>query len=151
MNQKIIAPLEILQATIFQSQNITGLYIHDESKEYGACRFQLDNKIVEFRVAKTTPTKIGQFVTMWKRNSKKNNIEPYDLSDTIDLFIIYVNSENNQGVFIFPKLVLFEQGFISKNDDGGKRAMRVYPAWDKPENKQACNTQEWQLRYFTKI
>lgn len=26
--------------------------------------------------------------------------------------------------------------------------MRVYPSWDRPTNKQALKTQEWQLPYF---
>lgn len=37
------------------------------SSEYGACRLGLDDYTIVFRVAKTTPTKIGQFVTIWKR------------------------------------------------------------------------------------
>ena len=36
----------------------------EESAEYGACRFSLNGQVIVFRVAKTTPTKIGQFVTL---------------------------------------------------------------------------------------
>lgn len=35
-----------------------------ESAEYGAYIFQLNSANVRFRVAKITPTKIGQFVTL---------------------------------------------------------------------------------------
>ncbi len=38
-----------------------------ESADYGAATFALDGAPVRFRVAKTTPTKVGQFVTLWKR------------------------------------------------------------------------------------
>jgi hypothetical protein len=37
--------------------------IEAESGEYGACEFKLNGLSVKFRVAKITPTKIGQFVT----------------------------------------------------------------------------------------
>ncbi|EMM78684.1 MepB domain protein [Leptospira santarosai str. 2000030832] len=47
-------------------------------------------------------------------------------------------------VLIFPKQVLFEKGIVS----GRKRGFRVYPSWDKPTNKQALQTQKWQLAYF---
>ncbi len=49
-----------------------------ESAEYGAYCFSLDHKKVLFRIAKTTPTKIGQFVTLWKRPSPKGEIVPFD-------------------------------------------------------------------------
>ena len=39
-----------------------------ESSEYQACSFKVNNKIVKYRHAKITPTKNGQFVTIWKRN-----------------------------------------------------------------------------------
>jgi hypothetical protein len=37
-----------------------------ESGEYGTCQFEVEGKRVLFRVANTTPTKIGQFVAIWK-------------------------------------------------------------------------------------
>ena len=43
------------------------LVLEAESQEYGACEFEMNNKQIKFRVAKITPTKIGQFVTFWKR------------------------------------------------------------------------------------
>lgn len=39
-----------------------------ESAEYAAHEFTLDGLAVRFRAAKTTPTKVGQFVTVWKRS-----------------------------------------------------------------------------------
>jgi hypothetical protein len=45
-----------------------------ESLEYAACSFKLNSMSVKFRVAKITPTKIGQFVTLWKRVSKGGSV-----------------------------------------------------------------------------
>ena len=52
-----------------------------ESVEYGASRFGLDGHTIAFRVAKTTPTKIGQFVTIWKRPTSGSIIAPLDVDD----------------------------------------------------------------------
>ena len=48
-----------------------------------------------------------------------------------DLFIINTRKDDYFGQFIFPKSVMCEQGVLSIKDDGGKRAIRVYPPWDK--------------------
>ena len=121
-----------------------------ESKEYGACTLQINNVLVKFRVGKITPTKIGQFVTLWKRIGK-GPIQPYDITDPIDLFIVSVRNNQHFGQFVFPKTVLYQKGVISKDCIGGKRAMRVYPPWDKVDNQQAEKTQHWQLLYFFEI
>jgi hypothetical protein len=101
-------------------------------------------------VAKITPTKIGQFVTFWKR-SEKGPIEPYAVSDAIDFFIINTKSNDKFGQFIFPKSVLSQQGIISTNLKEGKRGIRVSPPWDLTISKQAQKTQKWQLEYFLEI
>ena len=118
-----------------------------ESAEYGAYAFELNGLNVRFRVAKVTPTKIGQFVTLWKRIGN-GPIQPFDVSDEVDLFIVSTRKNNHFGQFIFPKSALCEQSIVSKNGKGGKRAMRVYPPWDKTTSKQAEKTQYWQLKYF---
>lgn len=129
---------------------ISNLKISPESKDYSACTFDLNGKIIQYRVAKITPTKIGQFVTIWKRN--QNGItEPFDVSDDIDFIIITTKSGDNLGQFIFPKIVLVEKGILSQNGKSGKRGIRVYPSWDIPNNKQALKTQNWQLNYFLTI
>jgi len=117
-----------------------------ESAEYGACRFELDEKKIVFRVAKTTPTKIGKFVTIWKRPIDVTM--PFDSSDPIDYIIIDVKDDNNKGQFIFDRKILIEKGIISHESRKGKRGIRVYPPWTMPIAKQAIKTQEWQLRYF---
>ena len=121
-----------------------------ESAEYEAYSFQLNNKSILFRTAKITPTKIGQFVTLWKRIDKEP-IQPFYFTDAIDLIVISVRKENRVGQFVFPKSVLCEKGIISTSNKEGKRAIRVYPPWDKAINKQAQKTQQWQLDYFLEI
>lgn len=69
----------------------------------------------------------------------------------IDLFIIVTCKGDNLGQFVFPKSVLYKYDIVSNNNEGGKRAMRVYPPWDIAINKQAQNTQTWQLEYFLEI
>jgi len=121
-----------------------------ESIEYGACSFELDGKKIQHRVAKITPAKVGQFVTLWKRN-KNGKTEPFDFLDEIDFFIITTRSSENLGQFIFPKNVLANKGIITQNGKSGKRGIRVYPPWDIPASKQAYKTQSWQLNYFLNI
>jgi hypothetical protein len=121
-----------------------------ESSEYGAYTFEVNTLSVKFRTAKITPTKIGQFVTLWKRMGK-GPIQPFGFTDPIDLFIISTRKENRFGQFVFPKSVLCEQGIISTNNKEGKRAIRVYPSWDITTSKQAQKTQKWQLDFFLEI
>lgn len=121
-----------------------------ESKEYGACRFDLGGRKIIYRNAKITPKKSGQFVTFWKRN-ENGPIEPFFETDQIDFYVVNVRTENKFGQFVFPKSVLIKKGIISTKKREGKRAFRVYPSWDKTNNKQAERTQKWQLNYFYKI
>lgn len=139
-----------------------------ESQEYSACRFTINNKRMLFRVAKTTPTKSGQFVTIWKRMGMgpimgtgsiesdgprvgDGPIMPFDLSDPVDLFVISVRNAENFGQFVFPKDVLAQEGYVSKHNSGGKRAIRVYPPWVVTDSAQARKTQAWQINYFCEI
>jgi len=118
-----------------------------ESEEYSAYRFVLNNKNICYREAKITPTKTGQFVTLWKRNQTAT-IEPFDYSDAIDFVIVTVRKDQNWGQFIFPKKTLLEKGIFSTQNKEGIRATRVYPPWDETTSKQAQKTQKWQLDYF---
>jgi hypothetical protein len=120
-----------------------------ESSEYGACTFVLNNLNIRYRTAKITPTKTGQFVTLWKRIDK-GPIQPFDSNDPIDLFIISTRKDDHFGLFIFPKSVLIAKEIVSDKKEG-KRAIRVYPSWDVTTSKQAQKTQKWQLDYFLEI
>nr|WP_245667228.1 MepB family protein [Leptospira tipperaryensis] len=137
MKRKLLSPLGL---------EPTNLFVEKESAEYGACRFDLMDRKIVFRIAKITPTKAGQFVTLWKRK-KGGPIEPYHIRDDIDYYMISANIQNRSGQFIFPKEVLNEKGILA-GKKAGKRGFRVYPPWDVSLNKQAQGTQAWQLNYF---
>ncbi|MFI9102209.1 MepB family protein [Streptomyces fildesensis] len=121
-----------------------------ESADYGAHEFTLDGASVRFRAARTTPTKIGQFVTVWKR-SPEGPIQPFDSTDPVDLFVVGSREDQHFGQFVFPREVLCERDVVSRNGIGGKRAFRVYPPWVTAVNRQARAAQAWQLRYFLLI
>lgn len=128
----------------------TQIELEREGREYGACFFQLNALNIRFRVAKITPKKQGLFVTLWKR-SRKGPTEPYDLSDSFDLFVISTRQNNQWGQFVFPKALLHEKNIVSSAGKGGKRALRLYPPWEKTLNIQAQKTQKWQLAYFLEV
>ena len=119
-----------------------------ESAQYGACRAELHGKRLVLRVAKTTPTKTGQFVTVWKRSHPDAEIAPLDEADPVDVVIIAVSDGAQHGFFIFSRAVLIERGVMSRAGQGGKRALRVYPPWCAPESAQAQRTQRWQTQWF---
>lgn len=121
-----------------------------ESAEYGAFTFEMNDRRIKFRMAKITPTKIGQFVTLWKRIGD-SEIMPYDREDPIDFFIVSVRKGEKLGQFVFSKKILVEKDIVSNAGKGGKRAMRVYPPWDRTESSQAKKTQVWQSMYFFEI
>lgn len=126
------------------------LIIDSESAEYQACSFKLNSFHIIHRLSKITPTKIGQFVTIWKRNDK-GITAPFDVSDYFDFIVITSKFDKNMGQFVFPKSVLLEKGIISNNNTSGKRGIRVYPPWDIPTSKQAEKTQNWQIKHFFSI
>lgn len=129
---------------------LTNLKQNIESLEYGACSYILNGKIIQHRFSKITPTKTGQFVTLWKRN-KHGVTQPFSISDNIDFIIITSRSDNNIGLFVFPRTVLVDKGIITANGKEGKRGIRVYPPWSMATSKQATLTQSWQLKYFLPI
>ncbi|WP_327703325.1 MepB family protein [Streptomyces decoyicus] len=121
-----------------------------ESAEYAAHEFTLDGSRVRFRVAKTTPTKAGQFVTVWKRRPG-GPIQPFDAEDPVDLFVISSRQDQQFGHFVFPREVLAERGIVSRNGSGGKRAFRIYPPWVETASRQARSAQAWQVDHFLPI
>ncbi len=145
MNENLL----LIQKLVFDKLKLqhSNVVTEPQSANYGACEFELNKLRVKFRVAKITPTKIGQFVTLWQR-SAAGPIIPFNYDDKLKTVIIYCSFQTNIGYFIFPKSVLCKQGIISSNGKCGKLAIRVYPPWDKVIAKQAQQTQQWQLNYF---
>ncbi len=144
-------PNEILisQNKVFEPLDLRILDIRPEaeSEDYGAWLFTLNTCKILFRIAKSTPTKIGQFVTLWKRENN-GPIQPFDASDDIDLFVIWSRKGRHAGQFVFPKSVLVSKNIVTENDKEGKRAIRVYGPWEDATSHQAKQTQKWQCQYF---
>lgn len=141
--------LSTIDKTIFQplGLKLSDLETDPECKEYSGHSFRLNDVDIKFRTAKITPTKTGQFVTIWRRN-EKGVTSPFDQNDPFEFYIIATQKENDLGVFIFPKDILLEKGILSNGIKDGKRGIRVYPSWDTVESKQAITTQKWQTKYF---
>ena len=141
--------LTALQALVYQPLGLScsAPVAESESADYGAFTFVLDGANICFRVAKTTPTKVGQFVTLWKRQGK-GPIQPFDQSDTLDYCVVSTRTPDHFGQFVFSKSVLCARGIVSVAGVGGKRAMRVYPPWENTTSRQAAATQRWQADYF---
>lgn len=119
-----------------------------ENRDYESFSFFVNNFYVKFRTAKITPTKEGSFVAFYKRNELTKIIEPYDYNDKFDFLVIATNKNSYYGFFIFPFSILFSKHIISSDKKEGKRAFRVYSAWDKPNNSQAINSKKWQSEFF---
>jgi len=137
---------------LYKPNNLTIKNIEEETQnsEYGAGVFQLNLKSVRFRVAKKTPTKMGQFVAFWEKNEENKN-QAFSYENAPDLMVITIFSEAKFGQFVFPKEALLKQNILQTVDKKGKMAMRVYPSWEQPTSKQAINTQKWQLNYFVEL
>lgn len=147
----LFADLKRIQQSVYDKCGLQLTHLQrNENPAYGACNFQLNGQVVEHRMSKITPTKTGQFVTVWKRN-EEGITAPFDVSDPIDFIIITSKSQDKIGQFIFPKAVLVSKGILSQNGKGGKRGIRVYPPWDTTTNKQAIQTQSWQIQYFVNM
>ncbi|WP_117170117.1 MepB family protein [Paraliobacillus sediminis] len=122
-----------------------------QNSDYGAGIYQLNSKSVRFRVAKKTPTKIGQFVAFWEKDRNYKN-QAFSYEKATDLLVINTfTGEGNFGQFIFPKEVLVKRNILKTATTKGKMAIRVYPRWEKPTSKQAIETQKWQLEYFVEV
>lgn len=141
--------LKTIEEQLFQPLGLSCSNIEEdlECREYSGFNFTVNELHMKFRISKITPTKTGQFVTLWKRN-KKGETTPFDNTDDIDFYLIAAFKDNLSGIFIFPKKILAEKGVLSNGKKTGKRGIRVYPSWDKAESKQAQKTQDWQTQYF---
>ncbi|MBL7933118.1 MAG: MepB family protein [Bacteroidia bacterium] len=144
--------LKIVKELIYDRFNFhfTKLQNNPESAEYSACSYELNEKKIQHRASKITPTKVGQFVTIWKRN-KEGITEPFNVSDELDFIVVTSANKNQFGLFIFPKSVLSSKGIITSQSKAGKRGIRVYPPWDITTNEQARKTQAWQKEYFLEV
>ena len=146
INEVIYKPNQLIVASTEEEQ---------QNIEYAAGTFELINKLavktVRFRVAKQTPTKVGQFVTFWEKDAKDMN-QPFQYNKSPDLLVITTFKDNNTfGQFVFPKDILLRNDILQSHSTKGKMGIRVYPSWDKPTSNTAIKTQNWQLDYFFKV
>jgi len=121
-----------------------------ECAAYSGCSFQLSGRNIQFRQAKSTPKKSGQFVTLWKRNHK-GQTEPFNVMDDFDFYMIAAGQQHRFGFFLFPKYLLGEKQILTTSHKEGKRGFRIYADWDIVPNRQAEKTKAWQTRYFTDL
>ena len=147
----MIKELSRIEYAVFKilQLNISNVDADLECREYFGYNFMLNNFKIKFRKAKVTPTKNGQFVTLWKRNIE-GKTEPFNICDDFDFYIIAAELNTQIGFFIFPKKILAEKQILSDQKEG-KRGFRIYPKWDEPENKQAGKTKSWQTKFFIDI
>ena len=142
--------LELVETVLkpLNPEGVTNVKRESESKEYGAITFTFNGQNCLFRQAKTTPTKVEQFVTLWKRKTETSEIAPFDTLDGIELVFIASFDFTNKGFFIFPNDLLGKKAVFTHNGREGKRAMRVYAPWITPTVKQAISTQKWHTSVF---
>lgn len=98
---------------------VSNYRLESESKEYAACRFDLNGLHIISRNSKITTKKTGQFVTFWQRNGK-GTIAPFHQYDYFNFFIVNVQNDDRIGQFVFPKTVLIKNGIISSDKKEGK-------------------------------
>lgn len=132
------------------SPNFSHYKEHPEAIEYYGHEYVFGKKKYIQRTAKTTPKKVGQFVTLWKRNKQGITI-PLSCEDDFDFVMILCLNGEKSGRFLFTKEVLLKNNILSAPNvsNTGKRGFRVYPNWDQPLNRQAISTQSWQIKYFS--
>ena len=129
------------------NKSLKNIVYEKENSEYNSVQFNLDDLFLKYREAKITPTKLGMFVTFYKRD-KSNITIPYDASDSVDFLVIGIKNSAHFGCFIFTKKILLEKDIMSENNLSGKRGFRVYPPFEKVTSVQALKTQSWQAEYY---
>jgi hypothetical protein len=104
-----------------------------------------------FRKGKSTPTRSGFFLTLWKRPEPYADIMPFGIEDGFEFVVVVVKSPTGLGQFVFSADVLEGRDIFSRLRQGGKRAFRVYPPWVDVVTAQGKTTQKWQSRYYMEI
>ncbi|GAB2645146.1 MepB family protein [Prescottella soli] len=118
-----------------------------DNAEYGAAVSDLGQSTIRFRVGKLTPTKVGLFVSVWRRGAG-GSTEPFPAEDDMDALVVVAREGDRFGAFVFPNEVLATRGVVSVCGAGGKRGFRVYPPWSATSSPQAKRSQGWQCDWF---
>ena len=133
---------------IKSDDSIQNLLVEEQNQAYEGLTFELNDETYRSRLAKKTPNKKGYFVVFWEKNRQNNN-QPYAFESAPNQLIVLVLDDKKQGIFLFPKKVLLEQGILTNQTSKGKMGIRVYPTWESELNTSAQRTQKWQAVYFT--
>ena len=151
------AVIELINELIYHPNHLIMDLTREEPQNsgYAAGEFTLSSqaatRTIRFRVAKTTPTKIGQFVTFWEKDSSGIN-QPFQYDESPNLLVVTTFKDKNTfGQFVFPKNTLLKKGILKSDSIKGKMGVRVYPSWETPTSRTAIKTQEWQLKYFFEV
>ena len=108
---------------------------------------------VRVRSGKITPTKVGLFVTHWRRTAD-GTTGPYGVHDSADTLLVTAAEDGPhpaRGVFVFDRASLVAHGIVERDGHGGKRGFRVYPPWSLTPPGQAARTQRWQVEHFVPL
>lgn len=141
VEQVLFSPLQL---------KVTRIEHDPEAAEYWGYNITLGGANIKFRKAKITPKKQGMFVTLWRRNMHLQT-EPFRLADDFNHYIILTETDEYQGLFIFPKAVLAQHQILTTATKEGKRGFRIYPPQVEVHNPQARKTQAWQAPYFVDL
>lgn len=118
-----------------------------DNAEYGAMVCGVGSSTMRIRVGKVTPTKVGLFVSVWRR-AADGSTEPFPVESDVDALVVVAREGDRYGAFVFPVEVLATRGVVSAGGVGGKRGFRVYPPWSATGNPQARRSQSWQCDWF---
>lgn len=141
--------LNYLIENIYTPNNmeISNILEEKQNSKYSALTFNINNISARFRISNTTPTKSGQFVAFWQKNTYLSN-EAFYYENAPDILIVTCIDNNNLGQFIFPKDILLRENILKSKNTSGKMGLRIYPTWDVPTTKQGLQSQKWQCEYF---
>lgn len=139
-----------LQGLVSNGAVLGALYREDQNAEYGGVVAVVDGVPVRARVGKATPTKVGHFVTVWRRNELAVSV-PFRDDESTGGLIVIVRGGGQVGAFSFPVKVLLRRGIVSGEGSSGKRGFRVYAPWVAVPSAQARRTQDWQIEHYQEL
>lgn len=138
--------------SIIGNQTIAITSYDSLNSDYEGFNFQLNELNYKVRIGKKTPKKQGYFTVIWIKDTEGNNI-PYSEALFPDYLVVVISDSSKEGIFVFPKYVLIQNGIIKSenNSTKGKMGFRVYTPWDIGLNSTAVKTAQWQKNYFYEV
>ena len=99
---KILPREEFVKIIKSYYNGIEKLVWENHNNEYLACTVKLKEHTHRVRLAKITQKKIGQFVSVWEKNTNNIN-QRFSNCESLEYLSIFVLFDNKKGVFVFPK------------------------------------------------